>query len=188
MLSLSTVESCIWQRECSPVRLNSLTSRNRPFFSPCHITARNSVFSFDVVGLGQLGHQLDLEFDRKAYDWAQYKRNERGHNNGNHINCDPRRCDARSQIESANQAHLDAVAVFDELARHHLDAREYFGDDYDSMRELADMEFPDFLQQDVDFVHRLRAKADVREYQLKLSLTSLGVTPRAGPARSVVSS
>jgi hypothetical protein len=109
---------------------------------------------------------MALNFSENSYDWAEYKRVERGHAKGNHERCNYRHCLERRQIEDLNEAHLDAKAMFAELAMHHIDPRSYFGDDYDAARDLADMEFPDWLPQDLDFINRFRAKADLDTYRL----------------------
>ncbi len=95
-----------------------------------------------------------------AYDWAQYKRNQRGHGKGDHSNCDPRRCDFRREIDYQNDAHLFALALFEELANRHLDPLTWFGDGFDQAKALAEAQFPEWLPQEPDFVHRAQARAE----------------------------
>ena len=96
-------------------------------------------------------------------DSAQRVSRYRRHQAGDHSLCLYANCRPRQQLEYDNDAHLLAVAVFDELEQTGVDAREFFGDGYDDARRLADAEFPDYdyLPNEPDCVVRIQARSAI---------------------------
>jgi hypothetical protein len=98
------------------------------------------------------------------YNWAAYKRAERGHNAGDHSICHPRRCNYAERLSVANEERLQAIALLAELEAQHMDAEICLGDDYARTVDLAAADvlpFP-YLQADPDRVHQLQARFRVR--------------------------
>jgi len=89
----------------------------------------------------------------------------RRHSDGDHSLCLYKTCKYRRELEYDNEAHLLGVAVFDELEKAGKDAREFCGDGYFDMRELADAEFPpyEYLPTVPDIVQRIQARSVVRD-------------------------
>lgn len=102
-----------------------------------------------------------------TYDWAEYKRKERAHHKNNHERCSYRYCRDRQAIEDANNCHLFAIALMDELERLHLDPVEFFGDGWTETKALIEAEFPEWLEQEPDEVTRILARSQIAISLLK---------------------
>lgn len=91
----------------------------------------------------------------------------RAHNNGDHSQCLYENCGDRQELEKANEDHLFAIAVFDELYKHRISAEEFFGELHDAAVTLAYADPPDWLPAQPDNVHYLAAAAAVSAFQDK---------------------
>jgi hypothetical protein len=103
---------------------------------------------------------LDLDMAlTSANTWAAYKRQERGHNSGDHSTCDPRRCSEAEWLCTRNEERLEAIALLAELKARRLNAAEFLGDDYHSTVAIAAADYPPFpyIQAEPDWVHQLQA-------------------------------
>jgi hypothetical protein len=98
----------------------------------------------------------------EEYDWAEYKRVERGHSAGDHSRCSPARCSNASHLYAINEERLYALALLELLKRK---ARRLLGEDYAATVAASKAELPDYLYLDEspDSVHRLYAKCWVRD-------------------------
>jgi hypothetical protein len=77
---------------------------------------------------------------------TQRVRRHRGHKVGDHELCRWQTCRVRSQIEDEYRTHFDAKVMFEEIAKADLDAKQVFGQDYRTMREMADRnDWPDWM-------------------------------------------
>jgi hypothetical protein len=106
------------------------------------------------------------------YDWASYKRAERGHNGGNHSRCHPARCNDADQLCTANEERLEAIALLAVIKSRGLNAAECLGSDYASIVALSKAEYPDFfyIQPEPDRVHELQASVYIGHLDKSLSV------------------
>lgn len=92
----------------------------------------------------------------KQYNWAEYKRAERGHAAGNHFYCGEKRdCTVAARLYQLNYGRLLFRAIFERLS----DPAAFFGDQLGQAERLASAELPDYpyLDTEPDFLHRMQA-------------------------------
>ena len=90
------------------------------------------------------------------YNWAGYKRRERGHRAGNHAECEYDRCEVAQEVYTTQERRCDAKALLAELDNQGLDARKLLGKAY--KRIAADAKACDT---ELDFVHTISARCRV---------------------------
>jgi hypothetical protein len=99
-----------------------------------------------------------------GYDWAEYKRVERGHAKGEHSRCDPAgKCKVAQQLWSDNEGRLEAIAMLAVIAELGIDPAA-LGDFYDELVASAALDIPDFdyLEDEPNEVHRLMARSNLK--------------------------
>jgi hypothetical protein len=89
---------------------------------------------------------------------TQRMRRMRGCRAGDHAGCLSENCSERRRLELRNSYRLLAIATFDELSTRGMDAIGFLGDRYGPVRRLADLELPDYLDAEPDFVDRMNAR------------------------------
>jgi hypothetical protein len=119
------------------------------------------------------------------YNWAAYKRAERGHNSGDHSICHPNRCNDAERLCIANEERLQAIALLAELKARRLNAARCLAADYESIVALAAADYPPYpyIQPEPDFVHRLKAQIRIRHLDNPLSTRSNGLAGNSRYAR-----
>jgi hypothetical protein len=90
----------------------------------------------------------------------------RGHRNNEHSQCQYKTCQVRQRLELENEEHLEALALFAELAKRGVDALTFFGEDFDAFKERAERVLPEYeyLPEEPDFLNRMHAKGEVDDY------------------------
>jgi hypothetical protein len=118
---------------------------------------------FLIFGLGHANFYWIYWTMVPEYDWAEYKRVERGHSAGDHARCSPGRCSDAKRLYATNEDRLFAVALLELLGRR---ARRVLAADYADTVAASRAELPDYryLDKSPDAVHHLAAKWRVRDF------------------------
>src|ERR1035438_7967941 len=90
------------------------------------------------------------------YNWAGYKRRERGHRAGNHTECDYDRCEVAQEVWTTQERRCDAKALIAELASRKINARKLLARAFKHIAADAKA-----CATDIDFVHQLHARCQV---------------------------
>ena len=96
---------------------------------------------------------MTYEPDDSAERVSRYRR----HVVGDHSQCLYANCKPYRDLEYQNDQRLLSVAVFEELDKRGIDAKQWWGNGYAEARESADADLPDFLPREPDSIHRIQA-------------------------------
>ena|ERR1700742_2478701 len=117
------------------------------------VSTLNILFPF-----GPIMRELDYSTPRVS--------RHRRHSEGDHSQCEYRSCHERTMLENELDLAIRYRCTFDLLAERGIDPARYYGDQLPAIQEQASREFPDYLDQKPDAVHRLQAKCDVDDWEL----------------------